>query len=170
MTKACIKCGDEKLETKEFFRPNPINGFRNDCRECEKKARREWYAKAPENCKAAARKWSKENPERRNATKRNWNRNNKEKVAAHHRKTAYGISEIDFKNLFDTQGGKCAICDFQFPSIMTGDRTKSPHLDHCHSSGKIRGLLCISCNTVLGRSGDSVEVLQKAIQYLQKNS
>lgn len=170
MTKICVKCGEPKLETKEFFRPNPINGLRNDCRECEKKAQKARYDKDPEKVCAASRKWCRDNPEKHAATKRNWSRRNPDKVAAQQRKKNYGISEIEFHKLFTDQNGKCAICGFQFPGMFTGDRTQSPHLDHCHISGKIRGLLCSACNTVLGRSKDSVDILLNAVQYLLKNS
>jgi len=42
-------------------------------------------------------------------------------------------------------------------------------VDHCHVSGKIRGLLCFHCNSSLGKMKDSVEILQNAIDYLKKN-
>jgi len=44
------------------------------------------------------------------------------------------------------------------------------YVDHCHSSGKVRGLLCHHCNTALGKFQDSVEVLSSAIDYLRKNN
>jgi len=169
MTKVCKKCGVEKSETAEFFRSNGFKGLRNSCRDCEAAARREYYAKNPEKHCEATRKWCRDNPEQHAATKRKWCRKNPDKIAAHHRKANYGLTDGDFKNLLELQQGGCAICGFVFP-IITGDRKVSPHVDHCHTSGKIRGLLCSGCNTVLGRAKDSVHILEKAIQYLQKFS
>ena len=47
--------------------------------------------------------------------------------------------------------------------------TKSPHIDHCHITGKIRKLLCIRCNNALGFLDDSIERLKLCIQYLENN-
>lgn len=52
----------------------------------------------------------------------------------------------------------CAIC-----AITTSDVL---HVDHCHTTGKIRGLLCHQCNVLLGASKDSITTLQNAIKYL----
>jgi len=57
------------------------------------------------------------------------------------------------------QNGKCAICDLE----------KSPLcLDHCHTTGKVRGLLCRNCNGVLGRFGDDIKRFETAALYLKK--
>lgn len=69
----------------------------------------------------------------------------------------YGITLEDFNVLYEKQNGCCAICD----NVLS-----KPHLDHDHKSGKVRGLLCKPCNQGLGFLQDSVEVLNKAIQYL----
>jgi hypothetical protein len=54
----------------------------------------------------------------------------------------YGITVAQFNEMWDKQGGRCAICPRPF--------AKTPHIDHCHISGKIRGLLCFTCNIRLG--------------------
>lgn len=61
--------------------------------------------------------------------------------------------------LLIAQEHKCAIC--------TKDIDNAPHLDHCHETEKIRGVLCGNCNTGLGMFKDSCYLLDKAIQYLQ---
>jgi hypothetical protein len=58
------------------------------------------------------------------------------------------------------QGGRCAICR------TTQFGKKGPAIDHDHDSGKVRGLLCSACNLALGQFGDSVFVLNAALNYL----
>ena len=59
------------------------------------------------------------------------------------------------------QGGGCAIC-----GITVDPTHKQLSVDHCHNSGKVRGLLCTLCNTALGSFKDDPELLQKAINYV----
>lgn len=76
-------------------------------------------------------------------------------------KYLYGISMETYQELFKAQGGKCGICETDKDPL--GRRFA---LDHCHETGKIRGLLCFSCNTGIGKL-KSVELLKKAVKYLQ---
>lgn len=80
-------------------------------------------------------------------------------------KAYYGITPQDYTDLLRAQGGRCAICGSSSPN----DRRGHFHVDHCHTSKEIRGLLCQPCNMGLGLFKDSPEVLEKAIGYL-KNS
>jgi hypothetical protein len=74
----------------------------------------------------------------------------------------YGIGLEEYNELFDLQGGCCAIC-----GIHQDKLTKSLSVDHDHNTGKIRSLLCQKCNLILGNAGDNIEVLMAAIKYLQ---
>ena len=74
-------------------------------------------------------------------------------------KSTYGIDQSDFDNLVKQQKGKCKICSRSTPRLV---------VDHDHTTGKVRGLLCTRCNTSLGQLGDNVSGLSKAIQYLRK--
>jgi hypothetical protein len=74
----------------------------------------------------------------------------------HHR--LYGISRVEFNDLFLSQEGKCRICQ---------RKMNRPHTDHDHVSGRVRGLLCSTCNTGLGSFGDMPEVLRRAADYLE---
>jgi len=64
------------------------------------------------------------------------------------------------------QGGVCAICGK--PEATA--RTKRLCVDHCHETGKVRGLLCSHCNRAIGLLGDSCAILASAITYLEANS
>ena len=65
--------------------------------------------------------------------------------------------------MLEKQNHVCAICGNK-------DNNKKLAVDHCHTTGVIRGLLCSACNTSLGKFKDSVELLQNAIQYLKDNN
>ncbi len=79
-----------------------------------------------------------------------------------HRKTKYGITAEEFKNLQIKQNYVCAICNNK---CITGMNLA---VDHDHVSGKIRGLLCANCNRGLGLFKDNVLSLEQAIIYLNR--
>ncbi len=73
---------------------------------------------------------------------------------------------VDFKRyhqMVKSQDHRCAICD----SKLESSRYSKFAVDHCHKTGKVRGLLCTQCNTALGLMKDSVHRLESAIRYLQ---
>jgi phage N-6-adenine-methyltransferase len=70
----------------------------------------------------------------------------------------YGIDRDEFSRLFELQGGLCAICRVN----------PATHIDHCHKTGKVRGILCHWCNVGIGLLGDSIPILRYAIEYLEK--
>jgi len=78
-------------------------------------------------------------------------------------KRTYGITLDDYDRMLKSQNNRCAICN----GTETG-RIASKYLaiDHCHTTGKVRGLLCFTCNTAIGHMKDDVELLEKAIAYL----
>jgi hypothetical protein len=95
---------------------------------------------------------------------KNWRVKNPEKVKkitrAYELKTSYGLSIEDYDKLFDLQLGKCKICG------NVGERYKL-NVDHDHTTGKVRGLLCKPCNLGLGYAKDNVCILKSMINYLQ---
>lgn len=72
----------------------------------------------------------------------------------------YGVTKEAYDALLASQGGRCWICRRLFK--------KSPHVDHDHKTGKVRGLLCNGCNRGLGYFHDDPERLAAAIRYLQR--
>jgi hypothetical protein len=77
-------------------------------------------------------------------------------------KRAYGIGYAEYLKMLDAQNGCCAICG----TSDTGNR-KAFHVDHCHETGKVRGLLCGNCNSGIGNLRDDVGLLRRAIDYLE---
>jgi hypothetical protein len=72
----------------------------------------------------------------------------------------YGLEPEDKKTLIEKQNNSCAICGYKF-----GQKEGDMHIDHCHTTNVVRGLLCNSCNTGLGHFRDSPELLNKAAEY-----
>jgi 5-methylcytosine-specific restriction endonuclease McrA len=72
------------------------------------------------------------------------------------RKHLYGLTSTDVQNWIEFQGGGCAIC---------GD-PEANHIDHDHDTGRVRGILCASCNRGLGQFDDSAERLRRAASYI----
>ena len=75
------------------------------------------------------------------------------------RKSRYGVSSAEFDRMLHEQGGVCAVC--RRPS------TKTLHVDHCHDTGVVRGLLCDLCNRGLGYFRDESQMLRAAADYLE---
>jgi hypothetical protein len=99
-----------------------------------------------------SRLWRLENPKRQNAHYRR-----------HHLKKKFGITPEDYEDMVAAQDGKCAIC-------ATADTSPDAWfcVDHDHTTGKVRGLLCRTCNTSIGQAGDDPARLRKAIAYLER--
>lgn len=92
---------------------------------------------------------------------------NPDKYRGYHYKHRYGMTREQVEAMHAAQGKACAICEKPIP--LTGEsRTKLAVVDHCHSSGKVRGLLCQPCNMLLGNASDRPEVLRAAITYLER--
>jgi hypothetical protein len=79
-------------------------------------------------------------------------------------KAMYGISPEEYIEMHKQQDGKCAICE-EKPTTKRG-----LHLDHNHSTGQVRGLLCHGCNVALGSFKENTDLLGKAIEYLRSKN
>lgn len=115
-----------------------------------------------DGCREAAiesdRKWRLKNPEAHR--RRNRSRNMKK---------AYGLTVADYDALLAAQDGKCAICGVE-PGVKESSLRKHLCVDHCHTTGKIRGLLCGPCNRALGLLGENPQTVAAAQQYLLAHS
>ena len=78
------------------------------------------------------------------------------------RKWRYGISSEDYDAMLEEQDNKCKICLGEF-----NDQTVT-NIDHCHTTNKVRGILCPHCNRGLGQFKDNIKLLTKAINYLEE--
>jgi hypothetical protein len=92
-----------------------------------------------------------------------WYHANPDKAKNSRLKGTFGITLGDYDNLLKAQNGCCAICQTNTPTGIGGF-----HVDHCHKTNKIRGLLCSKCNHALGLFNDNQTNLRKAIEYLNR--
>ena len=72
----------------------------------------------------------------------------------------YGIDSKKFQEMKNAQNNACGICNLLFVP------EKTPHVDHCHTTNNVRGLLCTHCNRGLGAFKDSISILQSAQEYI----
>jgi hypothetical protein len=70
----------------------------------------------------------------------------------------YGLTQEQYDELLVESCGRCAICTVAF--------TETPHIDHCHATGKVRGLLCRRCNRAIGLFKDDPSILLAGVEYL----
>lgn len=124
------------------YRLKDVKGYR------EKKAA---FARTPEQRKIRTeymRRWRKKNRKRHNELARESHQRNKHKHVERNRNQVllktYGITTIHKLEMIAAQGGKCLICQREFTD------SRRTHVDHCHETDRIRGILCVSCNTRLG--------------------
>lgn len=83
-------------------------------------------------------------------------------LQANRRKHTYGMTKEEFNRLLIAQDGRCEICR----NVLTTEK-RGLHVDHCHATGKVRGLLCDRCNVGLGNFRDRPELLRAAADYIE---
>ncbi|MET7438474.1 MULTISPECIES: endonuclease VII domain-containing protein [unclassified Streptomyces] len=77
-----------------------------------------------------------------------------------HLKRQYGMTEAERDEMIAAQRGLCVIC-LKAPAI---------HVDHCHETGRVRGVLCFNCNSAIGKLGDDPDAVRRAAAYLEGSS
>ena len=137
----CKSCKNQKARERTQTDPS--------FREKERLRGKEKYKRAKEKHLAITKKYYEEHlQERKNL----------------HLQKKYSITMDDKILMREEQENKCSICQVVFES------DKHAYVDHCHTTNKVRGLLCHSCNSGLGMFKDSICSLERAISYLKKSS
>ena len=157
--KRCVKCGESRPASEfqvQRVSPRGVTYYKARCNGCVAESRRRLRAtsiehRARKNAQALA--WRKANPEKYQRS-----------VVDATLRYKYGIGFDDYERLLAAQGGGCAICGNKRSHSKGGGRF---HVDHCHATGVVRGLLCQGCNTTLGQMRDSPELLKRAAEYLE---
>ncbi len=166
--KKCTKCQQEKEFSKFSKSKTGKYGYKSYCKECFKQEKAEWYTvnkdlesqkKAekyrndPEPIKKRSKEYGRAHPNER-----------RQRVAKWRYKVQYGITIEQYNQMLITQDNKCAICyrdQTQFNTVLC--------VDHCHKTGKVRGLLCNHCNLGFGLFEEHAERLVSASAYAIKH-
>lgn len=137
--KACTKCKTEK----------PLTEFNKN--KSEKDGHQKW-------CKSCRTEYNLSKRDHQSEYQKRYRGFNVLELRDYRLQKKYGITLKDFTEMLERQGGGCAICGT--------DLDHTGHVDHCHTSGMVRGILCSHCNTALGKFRDNTELLDNAIAYL----
>ncbi len=142
-TKQCSKCSMVKPLEEFGVESRRADGRRAFCLPCGRAMIRRYRASEKFRLTYSAAQWSR------------WKRAT--------RLRRYGINEVEYDAMLARQGGRCAICRTDEPKGRYGVFC----VDHDHSTGAVRGLLCSFCNRALAQFGDNAEGLRRALAYLQ---
>lgn len=162
--KTCTKCGVAK-ELEEFNKDRgKRDGRVSRCKQCQCDRARQWALDNLEHKRQRSRDYRTANKSVIDAYKKKWYQANKKRIDDVKRdyklRKNFNIT-LETKHLMHkTQYGRCAVCN-------TSLSPNSAHVDHCHSTRWLRGLLCGNCNRGLGLFNDNTDLLIKAIKYLE---
>lgn len=162
----CTICG--AIKPLEAFRKHPkgMMGRLASCKDCCNAKARERYNKNPEYYCAKRRESKREYDQRRYAeTLARGEKPKRDPIKAKNSYLLrnYGITYEDYLRLLESQDHECAICGTMESDRKGGDLV----VDHCHASGKVRGMLCQKCNLMLGNANDLISTLEQAVIYLR---
>ncbi len=135
--KTCTVCKEDKSLDNFYNYKAKADGKSYRCKSCDDLARKRWRYDNPERSKLSAR--------------------------SRQIKHKYGLTLDDYESLLKQQDYCCAICECSTDSPRVQG---SMAVDHCHNTGKIRGLLCNQCNRAIGMLDDSPTLLKKSYRYL----
>ncbi len=144
--KSCSQCGTEKPLTAFTKHAASQGGYRRQCTQCRSADNKRRIAGYPAERREAIRQ-AKAQRDKVRSTR--WPQLQKK----------YGISQAGYDSLFVSQNGRCALCGTQ-PS------KRGFVVDHCHETGRVRGLLCNRCNITIGYLGDTLAAAERLVVYL----
>ena len=159
--------------------PEVTKEWRKNNLEKVKEYNRYWRKNNTEKIEIYIKRWKMKNPRKRGILDKNntisnlkkgkekdtlWRRNNPDKRKDYRLKTHYNITLEEYDKMYNKQRGKCMIC-----GVHQSEIKKGLHVDHNHITGEVRGLLCFSCNSLLGNANENISILNNAILYLNQH-
>ena len=166
MKKGHVKSAEwiKKISDANKGKPSPKKGMIFVPLEEQKKKRQEykkkWDSEHPDKLREYNYKGRIKNRDSINANARERYYKNRDSELARHRMKSYGIDDVTYFEMVAMQNGKCIICG-DTPSVNLS-------VDHNHVTGKIRGLVCNSCNIAIAKAKDSPIILRAMADYLEK--
>lgn len=170
-TYTCKSCHQTKPLDEFYLRQKNPPLYKTRCKECVN-AYQKTYQKTPQGRELQRQRcaeWRVKNLDLARKLSREGNRKARKedprRFKSYELKSHYGISLEEYEALLAKQNGKCAICGATEPR-----GAGMFHVDHCHNSSKIRGLLCSECNMGIGKLKDDPERVLRAASYLAEGS
>lgn len=169
-----LRCEECDREWSRELRAGRRPRFCNECSakravERERAAAARYRARHPEKVSAYNSAYFEENREelyekrRERMRLRGWPRRPRDATQTrHYNLRRYGLGIAEYDELLATQNGGCAICGDKPDPVL--------HVDHCHDTGRVRGLLCKRCNPMIGLAREDPKILHSAADYLNKSS
>jgi len=119
------------------------------------------YLKNKDKIKVVKKEYYLKNKEHILAKSKIWALNNKDRIREYQLKRDYNLTLDQYNKMLSDQNNCCKVCDIKMIS---------PHVDHCHTTGKVRALLCNNCNTGLGKLKEDTKIMQKLIEYVKEHN
>jgi len=174
-TKLCFSCVQYKPTSCFHKAKKEKDGLQYHCIDCSRQYHAKRYVEQKEKLQAQIKKYKIENKEKIEESALLWKKNNPDKVKKYQRtsnlRKNFGLSLDEYEQMLIKQNNLCAICEK--PETFIHHQTKELArlaVDHCHTTGKVRKLLCKSCNTALGLFKDDIAVIGNAVQYLKDHN
>ncbi|WTA23580.1 endonuclease VII domain-containing protein [Streptomyces sp. NBC_00853] len=170
--KRCSRCGEEKPHREYASKRANLDGLQRHCRACGEESHRkreQAMGRSPRPSAPEGRKFCLGCGEEKSHSDWHRKRSAPDGLATRckacraverrvgHLKCSYGMTEADRDEMIDAQGGLCCIC-LKRPAV---------HVDHCHKTGRVRGVLCFNCNTAIGKLGDDPDAARRVVSYLE---
>lgn len=185
--KICKKHGE--LSEQDIYKEKnkkSLSGYQLRCHLCKIDKDRKWKFNHREQHIEASTKWKKQNREKVNIQTREDRKKNPEKYRKWTKEyrdrvgdwritqdiiSYFGLTLEQYNKLFEDHDNLCGICkNPETRKSRTPGKICRLSVDHCHITGKIRGLLCGACNTAIGKFKDDISLMEKAIEYLKKHN
>jgi len=144
-------CKQYRLNNKEKIREN----------------KKRWRAANKDKIKEANRRFRDRHGEKLKKDKYQWVGENKDKrriISRRHLLKKYNLTENDYDDMLEKQNYECLICHTKVDGLK-----EVLHIDHCHKTGKIRGLLCRCCNVAIGLIKEDITIAYAIIDYINNN-
>lgn len=169
--KQCVDCGDEYQTTGHNSKrckdclPAYQNAQNKKYRDKNRDRLNAFYraqrAADPEKYRARAKEKRLADPERQAEYQKRYQEKHRVKIALKRRCYVFGITMDELLSHFESQGGCCAIC------VKPLDLEGRFDVDHCHNTGRVRGILCLHCNRGIGMLRDDPTICEMAATYLR---
>lgn len=150
----CSLCGVVYDETGYYANNRCRDGYERRCKKCHNARSNASRRKRVEELGGYA---ALHDPVKRRQSEAKYRQKNPERFRAAQRRFKYGITADEYAEMVEASKGLCAICRKPM---------KRPCIDHCHETGKVRGLLCHNCNVGIGNLRDDPDIMRAAIRYL----